>query len=441
MGFTDHDRSFTYNDIFYESQAGYNRTALSGDAGYTVDNADVTGFFDSTNLNEQDLRNGVYNFANIYVFLVNWMDLTQGEIKLRRGWFGEVTVTSDGQFTVELRGMAQALSHTFVENFTPECRADFCDARCTLKLADYTHVGTVTNIGDGFTTFSASALPPAPTTSTSVGAHKTWAINPETIPDATHIEIAEIRFWDQEGNLITGGTPGSYAHDSGHAAAKARDGDINTTWAATDTFTVDANGNPTTTTTQTALGSRWFIAFDTAVDVKEVEVIASSLYGSAPTALTLQYTDDMVVTDTQKLAAEWNTGKECTYEWTAGGQSAQWGIGTETSDPINVASTLIDLPTPFVGASLYNGGAIDWQTGRNAGASMEITGFVVETNTIELFEGMHYSINIGDTFLISQGCDKSAPTCTLYKNILNFRGEPHVPGQDQYLSYPDATVS
>jgi uncharacterized phage protein (TIGR02218 family) len=39
--------------------------------------------------------------------------------------------------------------------------------------------------------------------------------------------------------------------------------------------------------------------------------------------------------------------------------------------------------------------------------------------------------------LLEAGCDKRAETCRLkFANFLNFRGFPHVPGEDWLASYP-----
>ncbi|MEM8799698.1 MAG: DUF2163 domain-containing protein [Pseudomonadota bacterium] len=45
---------------------------------------------------------------------------------------------------------------------------------------------------------------------------------------------------------------------------------------------------------------------------------------------------------------------------------------------------------------------------------------------------------VGDLVEVQAGCDKRLATCrTRFKNLLNFRGEPHVPGIDALLDYPD----
>ena len=43
----------------------------------------------------------------------------------------------------------------------------------------------------------------------------------------------------------------------------------------------------------------------------------------------------------------------------------------------------------------------------------------------------------GDTFDISAGCDKRAATCKAkFANFLNFRGAPHMPGNDVLVRHP-----
>jgi uncharacterized phage protein (TIGR02218 family) len=44
---------------------------------------------------------------------------------------------------------------------------------------------------------------------------------------------------------------------------------------------------------------------------------------------------------------------------------------------------------------------------------------------------MPYPVAVGDQFTISAGCDRSMGTCIgRFNNIVNFRGEPYVPGTD-----------
>lgn len=82
-------------------------------------------------------------------------------------------------------------------------------------------------------------------------------------------------------------------------------------------------------------------------------------------------------------------------------------------------------------------GAVVWGTGLNAGLTMEVKGFVAATDTVTLFLAMPFEVQVGDALSIYAGCDKRLTTCiNKLDNVLNFRGEPYVPGQDEFLGYP-----
>ena len=47
-------------------------------------------------------------------------------------------------------------------------------------------------------------------------------------------------------------------------------------------------------------------------------------------------------------------------------------------------------------------------------------------------------IAVGDDFVVRAGCDKRLETCRdRFANVVNFRGFPHIPGQDTVIRYPN----
>ena len=84
---------------------------------------------------------------------------------------------------------------------------------------------------------------------------------------------------------------------------------------------------------------------------------------------------------------------------------------------------------------LFNYGKLTWTAGLNDGLSMEVKTFTTG-GAIVLQQPMPYAVAVGDTFSISQGCDKStgAGGCTKFSNIINFQGYPHLPGVDRMVS-------
>jgi uncharacterized phage protein (TIGR02218 family) len=85
-------------------------------------------------------------------------------------------------------------------------------------------------------------------------------------------------------------------------------------------------------------------------------------------------------------------------------------------------------------------GSIIWQSGNNTSDSMEIKQHrVLENGEVffELWQDMAFDIVGGDTFVAVAGCDKQFSTCRdKFSNQVNFRGFPHVPGNDFIVSYP-----
>lgn len=83
----------------------------------------------------------------------------------------------------------------------------------------------------------------------------------------------------------------------------------------------------------------------------------------------------------------------------------------------------------------YNGGKITWLTGDNAGLTFDVKRYVASTDTVELYEPLPYSAQIGDTANIYRGCDKTFETCRdTFSNQDNFRGFNYLPGVKDLIS-------
>jgi uncharacterized phage protein (TIGR02218 family) len=82
----------------------------------------------------------------------------------------------------------------------------------------------------------------------------------------------------------------------------------------------------------------------------------------------------------------------------------------------------------------YDGGLVTWTSGDNDTYRMEVK-TSTSAGVITLQQFMPNAIAIGDDYTISAGCDKQLATCkTKFNNVVNFRGFPHVPGQDMMVA-------
>lgn len=136
-GFTDHDQDIVFESVTYVASTGFLPSAVKSGSDLSVDNLDVEGFLDDDALKAADLSSGLFDGARIEVFLVNWADLGQGKLVLRKGWLGEVK-RADQRFSAEIRGLANLLQQTHGKLYSRLCRVDLGSPECTVNLAPLT---------------------------------------------------------------------------------------------------------------------------------------------------------------------------------------------------------------------------------------------------------------------------------------------------------------
>lgn len=100
--------------------------------------------------------------------------------------------------------------------------------------------------------------------------------------------------------------------------------------------------------------------------------------------------------------------------------------------------TVIASGLPAFEGGWFRGGRLVWSSGANAGLAVSVADHRREDagTRLALRESVA-GIETGDTFSVAAGCDKRFATCReKFANQANFRGFPHMPGNDFALSYP-----
>jgi len=147
LGFTDHVNNLEIDGVTYESAIGYTPSNVTTSNNLSVDNLEVIALVDSDLITEGDIIAGLWDYAGIEIFVVNYEDLSQGSLHQRKGTLGNIKLNR-GAVAAELRGMMQAYTNVIGEVTTPTCRAQFGDNRCTVNLAPYTFAGAITSVTD-----------------------------------------------------------------------------------------------------------------------------------------------------------------------------------------------------------------------------------------------------------------------------------------------------
>lgn len=117
-----------------------------------------------------------------------------------------------------------------------------------------------------------------------------------------------------------------------------------------------------------------------------------------------------------------------------------WTEGTvrEASDGLRIEAI------GFGGFSVnwFADGSLTWLSGESAGLRCRIKHDAAasdDARSLVLWERLSAAVKAGDRFRAVAGCDKGAGTCRAkFRNFANFRGFPHIPGEDWVAAYPKA---
>jgi uncharacterized phage protein (TIGR02218 family) len=104
---------------------------------------------------------------------------------------------------------------------------------------------------------------------------------------------------------------------------------------------------------------------------------------------------------------------------------------------------MVGSSTPLVAAPAgwFNDGFIHFNTGALAGDAFEIKSW--DGTVLTMYLPLPAQPVFGNTFYIEPGCDHTIDSngCARYTNIVNFQGEPFIPGADSLYTIPDATYN
>jgi uncharacterized phage protein (TIGR02218 family) len=163
LGLTDHSHVLSYDlgtgAVDYKPDTGILPSALSASIGFETGNFEVTGPI-GADVTLAGVLGGKWDQARVYLFEVNWKSLGSGKIALFGGSISEARIEG-GSFVFEVRSDVDRLNQSIGRVLAPYCTADFCDAQCSLDIADFTTPATLTAVIDAlrFTVSYSGTIP------------------------------------------------------------------------------------------------------------------------------------------------------------------------------------------------------------------------------------------------------------------------------------------
>src|SRR5690606_15750720 len=112
LGFTSLDAPLKYDDgageITYAPDYGFDPSAIEATNTTAIDNAEAIGFLLDEAITYEMVRAGLFNYAEVTAYRVDYMAPGKGHELVFSGTCGETTFT-DNSWKVEFRGIAQRL--------------------------------------------------------------------------------------------------------------------------------------------------------------------------------------------------------------------------------------------------------------------------------------------------------------------------------------------
>jgi len=132
LGFTDHDRTLTFDGTDFEPESGFAASEVRSESDLSVDAQDAQGVLSSDRITETDILDGRWDNAAVEVWRVNWSATSQ-RLLMRRGAIGQIR-RGRLAFVAEVRSLAHVLGQTVGRTFQASCDAALGDARCGVNL-------------------------------------------------------------------------------------------------------------------------------------------------------------------------------------------------------------------------------------------------------------------------------------------------------------------
>jgi uncharacterized phage protein (TIGR02218 family) len=129
----------------------------------------------------------------------------------------------------------------------------------------------------------------------------------------------------------------------------------------------------------------------------------------------------------------------CGVDLTSGGRRANGSV-LERRGPFEIAVSGLGMAPQ----GRFNGGRLEWTSGARAGDSAEVRMHMRAGSDVSLLTRtpLPDAIAAGDDFTITIGCDKRFQTCkAVFANAVNFRGFPHLPGNDAAYTYAHQNIT
>lgn len=161
IGSTTLDDDLVYDDgsgeVTYRADNSFTTDRLETTGDLSVDNTELHGWVADSGITAAQIRAGIFNFAKITIYRVNYMDLSQGHEHWGGGFFGR-TIYTRNRWDTEYRSLLQLLKEPYSDLYSINCPVKFGSPQCGKTFSWTTYTITAVDAIEPDRIFSASAM-------------------------------------------------------------------------------------------------------------------------------------------------------------------------------------------------------------------------------------------------------------------------------------------
>lgn len=459
FAFTSASTDVTISGQLYTSAQGLDISSMEVTAGLAVDNLELTTLDDGTIFSRVEVLAGVWRNADFVISRYNWASPSDGVEVRMVGTVGEVHLKR-GSITAELRGLQQYLQQPIGSVTSKTCRARLGDSLCRVNMAGYTFTGSVsavetnqvfsdaTKTGDSYFA-SVSALLFFDGANNSTSFTDSSAV-PKTFTrvGSPVVTTSQSKFGGSSmlvGNAVSGNYLSATHSDFVVAADVTVECFVRFNLIATQfvwCFGSNANSANGCGLAQTFGQLSWYVAGSTRISGPSVTVGQWYHVAITRTGGVWRMFVDGVSVGTYSNATALNegiltVGGRPSVSLSMAGYLDEFrftnGSSRHPASGFSVPLSAYPSQAEIFAPDYFAEGLLTWNSGTSAGLSQKVKSF--QNGALQLSLPMLQSIQPGDTYTITAGCQKRLSDCSgKFANAINFQGEPHLPGIDAVTS-------
>lgn len=113
-----------WGSAIHRAENGFTPSTIQSSADMSVDNAELAGLVQGTGITEAQIRAGLFDYAKVRIYRINYMDVSLGHELVQTGTSGETKFSSNGWRT-EFRSLSQQMKQPISRLYSLTCRARF----------------------------------------------------------------------------------------------------------------------------------------------------------------------------------------------------------------------------------------------------------------------------------------------------------------------------